>query len=338
MAASHKEQLAPYVAPPALLYLSSPSGTPTTATSLSGSGWQVAGAAGAVLLVAAAVTALVGARITRPLRTLTAAAQHMSAGGDAPPVRVSGQDEVAVLAGAFNTMAANRVRLERARKAMVSDIAHELRTPLSNIRGWLEAAEDGISDGGPELTALLLEEALILQHVVDDLQDLAMADTGALRLVVEPVPVAEALDQVRAAHEPRAAEAGVALSLTVAPNLVVHADPVRLRQILDNLLSNAVRHVPAGGSVSLTATRDGSDMLITVSDTGGGIPAEDLPHVFDRFWRADKSRTRGTGGSGLGLAIVRKLTEAHGGSVAVTSTFGEGAVFVVRFPGRRGVR
>ncbi len=331
--AARKEQLAPYVAPPALLYLSSPSGAPTTAISLSGNGWQVAGAAGAVLLVAAVVTALVGARITRPLRALTAAAQHMSDGGDAPPVRVSGQDEVAGLARAFNTMAANRAQLEQARKAMVSDIAHELRTPLSNIRGWLEAAEDGVSDRGPELTALLLKEALVLQHVVDDLQDLAIADAGALRLVVEPVPLAEAFEQVRAAHEPRAAQAGVVLSADAPPDLVVGADPVRLRQILDNLVANAVRYVPAGGSVSMAAARDGADVLVTVADTGVGIAAEDVPHVFDRFWRADRSRTRSTGGSGLGLAIVRKLTEAHGASVAVTSAVGEGTTFTLRFPG-----
>ncbi|MEO6084282.1 MAG: HAMP domain-containing sensor histidine kinase, partial [Umezawaea sp.] len=274
VAASRREQLAPYVAPPVLLYLSSPSGTLTTAISLSGNGWQVAGAAGAVLLVAAAVTALVGARITRPLRALTAAAQHMSDGGDAPPVRVSGQDEVAGLARAFNTMAANRAQLEQVRKAMVSDIAHELRTPLSNIRGWLEAAEDGISDGGPELTELLLKEALVLQHVVDDLQDLAVADAGALRLVVEPVPVAEAFEQVRAAHEARAAQAGVVLSAVAPAGLVVRADPLRLRQVLDNLVANAVRYVPAGGTVAMAATRDGSDVLITVADTGVGIAAD----------------------------------------------------------------
>ncbi len=332
VAASRKEQLAPYVAPPVLLYLSSPSSTPTAAISLSGNGRQVAGAAGAVLLVAVAVTAFAGARITRPLRALTAAAQHMSDGGDAPPVRVSGQDEIAGLATAFNTMAANRAQVERARKAMVSDIAHELRTPLSNIRGWLEAAQDGVSDGGPELTALLLAEALVLQHVVDDLQDLAMADAGALRLALRPVPVADAFEQIRAAHESRAAQAGVVLSVA-APDLVLVADPLRLRQVLDNLVANAVRYVPAGGSVSMSAARDGSDVLITVADTGAGIAAEDVPHVFDRFWRADKSRTRGTGGSGLGLAIVRKLTEAHGASVAVTSTPGEGTAFTLRFPG-----
>jgi two-component system sensor histidine kinase BaeS len=329
---SRKEQLQPYVAPPALLYLTNPTGTPTAAISLSGNGWQVVGAAAAVLLAAVGVAAFAGARITRPLRALTAAAQHMSAGGDIPPVPVRGQDEIAGLTRAFNTMAANRAQLEQARKAMVSDVAHELRTPLSTIRGWLEAAEDGVSDLDPALITLLLKEALVLQHVVDDLQDLAVAEAGSLRLTVEPVPVAAALEQVRAAHEARAAQAGVALSVSAGPSLVVRADALRLRQILDNLVANALRYVPSGGSVSVTAVPDGGTVVISVADTGAGIAEEDLPHVFDRFWRADKSRSRSTGGSGLGLAIVRKLVEAHGGTVDVTSTTGAGTTFRVRLP------
>ncbi|CAM3803922.1 cell wall metabolism sensor histidine kinase WalK [Kibdelosporangium persicum] len=329
--ASRKEQLTPYVAPPALLYLMSPSGTPTTAFDVTGNGWQVVGAAAAVLVVAVGVTAFAGARITRPLRALTAAAQHMSDGGEAPPVRVSGQDEIAGLAKAFNTMAAKRAQLEQARKAMVNDIAHELRTPLSNIRGWLEAAQDGISDRDPALIALLHKEALVLQHVVDDLQDLAIADAGALRLAVEPLAAGAVLAQVRAAHEARAAEAGVALTTEAPQDLVVMADPLRLRQILDNLVANAVRYSP-GGSVAISASRQGHEVAITVADTGMGIAAEDLPYVFDRFWRADKSRTRSTGGSGLGLAIVRKLAEAQGGSVDVASTLGEGTTFTLRLP------
>ncbi|GAA3648448.1 HAMP domain-containing sensor histidine kinase [Lentzea roselyniae] len=335
VAASRKEQLAPYVASPVLLYLTNPSGTPTTAISLSGNGWQIVGAAAAVLLVAVGVAAFAGARITRPLRALTAAAQHLSGGSDIPPVPERGQDEIAGLTRAFNTMVANRAQLEQARKAMVSDVAHELRTPLSNIRGWLEAAEDGVSDLDPALVTLLLKEALVLQHVVDDLQDLAIADAGSLRLTVAPVPVRAALEQVRAAHEVRAAQAGVALSVS-AEELTVDADALRLRQILDNLVANALRYVPSGGSVSVSAARDHDDVVIAVADTGAGISAEDLPHVFDRFWRADKSRARSTGGSGLGLAIVRKLTEAHGGTAGVTSTPGQGTTFTVRLPIRAG--
>ncbi|MFD5827028.1 ATP-binding protein [Lentzea sp. NPDC060358] len=332
VASSRREQLTPYVAPPALLYLTTSAGPPTAAISLPGNEWQVVGAAAAVLLAAVGVAALAGARITRPLRALTAAADHMSAGGDIPPVPVRGQDEIAGLTRAFNTMAANRAQLEHARKAMVSDVAHELRTPLSTIRGWLEAAEDGVSELDPALVALLLKEALVLQHVVDDLQDLAVADAGALRLTVVAQPVAAVLEQVRAAHQARAAQAGVTVTVRADPSLVVHADAVRLRQVLDNLVANALRYVPSGGSVTLGAVPDAGHVLLTVADTGPGIAGEDLPHVFDRFWRADPSRSRSTGGSGLGLAIVRKLVEAHGGTVDVISTTGVGTTFRVRLP------
>lgn len=331
--AARKEQLAPYVPPPALLYLANPSGTPTTAFDVAGNAWQVAGAAAVVLVVAVAVTALAGARITRPLRALTAAAQHMSGGGEPPPVRVSGHDEIAGLAKAFNTMAASRAQLEQARKTMVSDIAHELRSPLSNIRGWLEAAQDGVSARDPALITLLHKEALMLQHIVDDLQDLAIADAGELRLAVEPLAVDAVLAQVRAAHRTRAEQSGVTLTADAPDGLVVTADPLRLRQVLDNLVTNALRYTPSGGSVAISAAPQDRGVVITVSDTGTGIAAEDLPHVFDRFWRVDKSRTRSTGGSGLGLAIVRKLAEAHGGSVDVASTLGKGTTFALRLPG-----
>jgi two-component system sensor histidine kinase BaeS len=332
VAASRKEQLTPYVAPPVLLYLTNPTGTPTTAISLSGNGWQVVGAAAAVLLAAIGVAAFAGARITRPLRALTAAAQHMSGGSEIPPVPVRGQDEIAGLTRAFNTMAATRAQVEQARKAMVSDVAHELRTPLSNIRGWLEAAEDGVSDLDPALITLLLKEALVLQHVVDDLQDLAVADAGSLRLTLERVNVASALEQVQAAQDVRATQAGVTLAVSADPSLTVRADALRLRQILDNLVANALRYVPAGGSVTVEAVAEEGAVVFTVTDTGSGISPDDLPHVFDRFWRADKSRSRTTGGSGLGLAIVRKLVEAHGGTVGVTSTTGAGTTFRVRLP------
>ena len=332
VAASRKEQLTPYVAPPVLLYLTNPTGTPTTAISLSGNGWQVVGAAAAVLLAAIGVAAFAGARITRPLRALTAAAQHMSGGSEIPPVPVRGQDEIAGLTRAFNTMAATRAQVEQARKAMVSDVAHELRTPLSNIRGWLEAAEDGVSDLDPALITLLLKEALVLQHVVDDLQDLAVADAGSLRLTLERVNVASALEQVQAAHDVRATQTGVTLAVSADASLTVRADALRLRQILDNLVANALRYVPAGGSVTVEAVAEDGAVVFTVTDTGSGISQDDLPHVFDRFWRADKSRSRTTGGSGLGLAIVRKLVEAHGGTVGVTSTTGVGTTFRVRLP------
>lgn len=283
---------------------------------------------------------LAGARLVRPLHALTGAAQRMRDGQEHATVPVSGDDEIGRLAAAFNDMSAHRARLEEQRKAMVSDVAHELRTPLSNIRGWLEAAQDGLADPDPAFVSSLLEEAVQLQHIIDDLQDLAAADAGVLRLHPEPVRVGELLSQVAAAHQARAETAGVTLTVEAGATTTVPADPVRLRQAVGNLVSNAVRHTPEGGTVTLRAygeesgrLQDGAgDVVIEVADTGTGIPAGDLRHVFDRFWRAEKSRSRRTGGSGLGLAIVRKLAEAHGGTASATSTEGEGSAFTLRLP------
>ncbi len=332
-----REQLAPYVSSPALLFITSPDGSRSTpGFSLSGANTaRLAGLAAAVLAVTVAVTALAAARLTRPLRALTAATRRMTTGEASEPVpaKVSrSAGEISQLATAFNDMAAHRKALEEQRKAMVSDVAHELRTPLSNIRGWLEAAEDGVVETDPALVTSLLEEALLLQHIVDDLQDLAAADAGTLRLRREPVRAAEIAEQVAAAHQARADAAGVRLRATVLGDPRVMADPLRLRQAIGNLVSNAIRHTPEGGSVRITCRGTGDEVLIEVADTGTGIAAAELPHVFDRFWRADKSRTRATGGSGLGLSIVRKLAEAHEGAVTAESVLGKGSLFTVRLP------
>ncbi|WP_328644614.1 HAMP domain-containing histidine kinase [Amycolatopsis sp. NBC_00348] len=350
LSAARREQLTPFVAPAASLYLTAPGGEAPTGFTLSPENKvRLFEVAGAILLLTLAVTVLGGIRLIRPLRALTGAAKRMEGGESGAQVKVRGRDEIARLGTAFNAMSASRERLEQTRKAMVSDIAHELRTPLSNIRGWLEATQDGISRLDDELVDSLLEEAVHLQHIVNDLQDLALADAGALRLHPEPVDAAHLLAQVAAAQRP----AGIALSVETPAALEVTADPVRLRQAVGNLVSNAVRHTPAGGSVVLRGRRDGDDVVIEVADTGTGISADDLPHVFDRFWRADKARTRGTGASGLsgapgggapgperssgfhsglGLAIVRKLAEAHGGTVTAASVPGQGATFTLRLP------
>ncbi|MEV6903952.1 HAMP domain-containing sensor histidine kinase [Amycolatopsis sp. NPDC051372] len=329
------EQLASYVAPPAWLYITEKgSDQPPSGFTLSSDNQvRLAEVAGAILVLTVVATGLASIRLIRPLHALTGAAQRMEAGEAGARVKVKGKDEIARLARAFNDMSEAREKLETARKAMVSDIAHELRTPLSNIRGWLEATQDGVSRLDDELVASLLEEALHLQHIVDDLQDLALADAGALRVHPEPIDANSLLTQLAAAHTARDDAAGVQLVVRSMADPTVTADPVRLRQAIDNLVSNAVRHTPRGGSVTVSATRVDSDVVFSVADTGVGIPADDLPHVFDRFWRADKARTRGaSGGSGLGLAIVRNLAAAHGGTVSVRSTLGEGSTFTLRLP------
>lgn len=360
---ARSEQLSSYVASPALLFIGDEGGATLPGFDLSPANTaRIAGAAALVLALTVGASVFAGARLVRPLHALTGAAQRMRDGEQPASVPVPGDDEVGRLAAAFNDMSAHRARLEEQRKAMVSDVAHELRTPLSNIRGWLEAAQDGLADPDPAFVSSLLEEAVLLQHIIDDLQDLAAADAGALRLHPEPVEVRELLGQVAAAHQARAENAGVTLAVTApAPGPALNADPVRLRQAVGNLVSNAVRHTPEGGRVTLrayvagrdasgpyapgpnaseegcgTAVTGGGTVVIEVTDTGSGIPADDLPHVFDRFWRAEKSRSRRTGGSGLGLAIVRKLVEAHGGTAEATSTEGEGSTFALRLPGAGG--
>lgn len=341
---ARREQLGPYVSAPALLFVTSSDGSRTAAAragetsgfSLSGANTtRLAGLSAGILAVTVAVTAFAATRLTKPLRALTAATQRMKTGEAAEPVtaRSAGSaGEIRQLADAFNDMAAHRKALEDQRQAMVSDVAHELRTPLSNIRGWLEAAEDGVVETDPELVSSLLEEALLLQHIVNDLQDLAAADAGTLRLHREPVHASDVVDQVAAAHQAGAEAAGVRLSATTLGDPCCTADPLRLRQAIGNLVSNAIRHTPEGGDVTISCRATLDAVEVEVADTGTGIEPDDLPHVFDRFWRADKSRTRSTGGSGLGLAIVRQLVEGHGGTVTARSTPGEGAVFTVRVP------
>ncbi|MCX4853079.1 HAMP domain-containing histidine kinase [Streptomyces canus] len=328
---ARRAQLDPYVAPAAELFLGT-GDTPAVLFDMSPANKaKVVGTAGLVFAVTVAATALVATRLVRPLRALTAAAQQ-------PPelhvrVPVTTRDETGILAAAFNDLTERRERLEAQRKAMVSDIAHELRSPLTNIRGWLEVTRDGVVDPDPALLASLHEEALVLQRVIDDLQDLAAADAGTLRLHREPVRCDELLQQVAAAHRVTADAARVELRTDVDGEPWLDADPLRMRQALGNLVSNALRHTPAGGTVTLSARRDGEDIALAVADTGTGIAPDDLPHVFDRFWRAEKSRSRRTGGSGLGLPIVRHLVAAHGGTVQAASEPGVGSLFTLRLPG-----
>ncbi|GII29805.1 sensor histidine kinase [Planotetraspora mira] len=334
--AARREQLDPYVAPAGLLFVLSPGGTEQTRFNLSPANVaRITGVTALVLAVTVAVTALVAARLVRPLRALTAAAQHPD--GTFGRVPVTGRDEIGVLAAALTGLTERRERADAQRKVMVSDIAHELRTPLTNIRSWLEAVEDGLATpaSDPALAATLLREARQLQDIIDDLQDLAVADADGLTLHPERIRVADLLDHVVTAHGGSAESAGVTLATRTDGDPELVADPMRLRQAVGNLVSNAVRHTPEDGHVTVYGRASDGHVEIGVADTGNGIAAEHLPHVFDRFWRADRSRSRETGGSGLGLAIVRQIAEAHGGTVTVTSTLGEGSTFTLRLPMRR---
>jgi signal transduction histidine kinase len=287
-----------------------------------------------VLVAILAATLLVTRKVVGPIEALTDATRRMERGDLSQRVEAPPGGEVGDLAHAFNAMADALERAEAARRAMVSDVAHELRTPLTNIRGHIEAMQDGLMRPDAETLASLHEEAMLLGRLVDDLRDLALADAGRLSLEREPVDVGPALERAAAAASARAAAAGVAVEAERPPvALRADADPVRLTQILRNLVDNAIAHTPEGGRVTIRAGRAASGAVeIAVTDTGEGIAPEHLPYVFDRFYRTDGSRTRATGGAGLGLAIVKQFAEAHGGAVRVESRPGRGATFTVTLP------
>jgi len=280
-------------------------------------------------------------RIFAPVEALTAAARRMEAGDLSQRVEITSRDEIGDLGRAFNAMADGLARLEQLRRNMVTDVAHELRTPLTNIRGYLEALQDGVVEPERHVIDSLHEEAMLLHHLVDDLQDLSLAEAGQLRLERQPVALADVVDRAIGAMHPRAEAEGVALRVDLPEDLpLVDIDPWRVGQVLRNLLDNGLTHTRPGGEISVTARatypepsrRSGQWIEVSVRDTGAGIAAEDLPYVFERFYRADKSRSRATGGAGLGLSIVKKLVEAHGGRIRVESTEGEGSVFTFTLP------
>jgi two-component system, OmpR family, sensor histidine kinase BaeS len=329
MDSARREQLKPHVAEPVQLFLTQVTGDEPQPIDLSTTGTT------RIMLVALGILAIAGfaswvtaTQLVRPIRALTAATKR-TAEGDRTARVDGGAGEIGELARSFNAMSEKLAETERQRQAMVSDVAHELRTPLGNITGWLEATQDGLAEPDPHLIGMLLEESLLLQRLVDDLHDLAQADAGTLRLHPEPIALDDVVEQVVNAQQNRE----ILLRAETTP-VHLNADPVRLRQALGNLVANAVRYTPPGGEVVVRLFRQRDGAVVEVADTGTGIAPEDVPHVFDRFWRADKSRSRRTGGSGLGLAITRHLVEAHGGSVSVTSAHGEGSTFRISLPAR----
>jgi len=286
-----------------------------------------------VLSSAAVATMLVARRIVRPVTTLREAADRMAGGDLDARVPVRGRDEIASLGAAFNTMA-DRVRAnEQLRRDLTNDVAHELRTPLTNLRCHLEALQDRVATATHDTVSILLAEVLHLQRLVDDLSDLARADAGQLALAPEAVPLDLAVDLLAQEIAPRLTAAGITLTVLLPPDLPpLDADRARLTQVLRNLVDNAIAHTPAGGNIRISARTVTELVDIEVSDTGTGIDPEHLPHIFERFYRTDPSRSRATGGAGLGLAIVRQITVAHGGRVGVESTPGQGARFIISWP------
>ncbi|MEA2166375.1 MAG: two-component system, OmpR family, sensor histidine kinase BaeS [Thermoanaerobaculia bacterium] len=284
------------------------------------------------MLFGIAMAVAIARAISRPVETLTAAAQRMESGDLTVRVDPTGGAELEELAHAFNAMATSLDHNEELRRRMVSDVAHELRAPLTNIRCELESMQDGLTAPTAERIASLHDEAMHLADLVDDLQDLALAEAGRLDIDPQPVAVAALARRAAAGIEPRARERGVNIDFSGDDDVIVLADARRIIQVLTNLLVNAVAHIAGAGEVRIAWERSGPDALIRVADNGSGIPPADLPHIFERFYRADPSRSRRTGGAGLGLSIVRQLVAAHGGRVWAESELGKGSTFSFTLP------
>lgn len=292
---------------------------------------QVTIAAVAVAIVAAATAVWLSRRIVRPVEILTVAARELEAGDLGRRVEVRGSDELAMLGGAFNSMAESIERNQELRKQMTSDVAHELRTPLNNLAGYLEAIADGVVAPDPGTIASLQEEANLLVRLVADLEELSLADAGRQVLNLEPQPLAPIVEQAVSMVAPRARAQGISIVQETLPAPVVEVDRRRLAQVVRNLLENAVRHTPAGGTIRVSLAECDGGTALTVADDGPGIPPEHLENIFERFYRTDASRARATGGAGLGLAIVKQLVEAHGARVWAENAAGGGARFIVEF-------
>jgi signal transduction histidine kinase len=298
-----------------------------------GQGLLVASAGAVICAIAASL--LVSRRIAVPIRELAGASYRIANGQYAERVSASGSDELGELGSSFNTMAAALEATEQRRSELIGDVAHELRTPLATLRGYLEGLLDGVVDPSEQTWAKLHEETGRLQRLVDDLQELSRAEARQLSLQPRHLSPLDLVRSAVARVESAYAEKTVTLESTVSPGLDdVFADGDRVMQVLTNLLSNALRYTDAGGTVHVGAVQAShGQVAISVSDTGAGIPPEHLPRIFERFYRVDRSRSRALGGSGIGLTIARALVEAMGGRIwAASPGAGRGATFTFTLP------
>jgi signal transduction histidine kinase len=298
----------------------------------------LAGVDRAIILSAAAAAflalilgAILASTISRPVQELTAATKVLAGGdlGHQVPVRTS--DEIGELAQSFNRMSADLAHSNQLRRQMTADIAHDLRTPLSVITGYSEALADGKLPGTAETFEAMHIQAKHLNRLIEDLRTLSLADAGQLSLMRRPVEPRGLLEHTALAYLPVAESRGVSLTVEGEDAPPVMVDPDRLLQVLGNLVSNALRHTREGGRVALSTARANGEVLLRVQDDGPGIPAEDLPYIFDRFYRGDKARSD-DGASGLGLAIARSLVEAHGGRISAENAATGGALFTIQLP------
>jgi signal transduction histidine kinase len=292
---------------------------------------------GAATLVAVAVSLLVSSRIVGRVRQMLTASRRIAQGHYAERVPSTGSDELAALAAQFNTMAGELEATERRRVALIGDVAHELRTPLATIASYTEGVLDGVVEPSDATWALIHDEVGRLKRLVSDLQELSRAEARQLPLHPGSVAPAELIERARARLAPQYAEKGVALLAEARDDLpLVVVDPDRILQVLVNLLGNALRATQAGGEVRMRAWNDSEAVTVEVTDSGMGIDADHLPHLFERFYRVDKARSRVLGGHGIGLTISKALVEAHGGSIRAASDGPHtGATFTFTLPLRQ---
>jgi signal transduction histidine kinase len=316
------------------LYILPSETDPTSATSLIKAINRFLILGGFLAIIGAAVaTAFLSRRFLKPVRELTVAAKQLGQGDLSHRVQFKDKGEIGDLGRTFNSMADSLERDEVLRRNLVADVAHELRTPVSHIRGQLEAIEDGLIQADEKTFSSIYEESLLLSRLIDDLQELSLAEAGKLSLYRQATDVTQLVQKTTDAVKTAATTKGIILTTELSSELpLCDIDSHRIEQVVRNLLDNALAHTPQGGAITVAANRLDKFVEINVIDTGEGIPAEDLPNVFERFYRVDKSRTRATGGSGLGLTIAKRLVETHGGKIDVKSEAGKGSRFFFTIP------
>ena len=298
---------------------------------------QAALTAGIIAIALSLIVALLLAyRLLLPVRDLTNASEQLAAGDLSYRVPIRGNDELATLGKTFNHMAGSLQNAEENRQVMTADIAHELRNPLAVQRATLEALQDGIYEPTPDRLGLIIEQNQMLTRLVNDLSTLALADAGRLGLDKVPTDIYELLKRIAGNFSVQATEYGqkIAISNEIqeAGSLVINIDPIRVEQIINNLISNALRYNPENGQIQIRLSTIQAIVIIDVIDQGPGIPDDALPHIYERFYRADKSRSRQEGGTGLGLAIAHQLAEAHGGSLKAANLTAGGSMFTLSLP------
>lgn len=318
-----------------------PQGSAASIQSVSSSiNWFLLWGAIVAIIVALVITLFLSQRISAPIHAITLAASKLGKGDFSQRVNFKGKDEVGKLVQTFNSMAGelmsmtdNLIRAKQLQQNLVADVAHELRTPVASIQAYMEAIQDGLLEPTKENLNSMYEDIGLLSRLIGDLQVLSQADSNELNLICQPENISTVIHRVMESMQSQVNTKGIKLSIDL-PSLLpaVEIDALRISQVLRNLLDNAISHTPQGGEIKIAAKEYDGYIEVEVSDTGEGIPEQELPNIFERFYRVDKSRTRATGGSGLGLTIAKRLVEAHGGEINVQSELGKGSSFIFTIP------